>query len=246
MSRPRAPTVKAARSGRALRIVLLFVVGTAPVFVFVDTASAAAALVSIPTGPFVDGQSIAVSGSGFPTRAQDPTGLQIIECSDPDGSPANLPTDPSLGCEGITVNPGQINTDSAGRFHVSYAIAALSSSAGTSSIDCDATHQCVLWVGTDYNNAFLSGPHAFTTPFRVNANPATAPSTTSVSTPTTVVPTSSGTTPPGVSSNAAGVGSLASTGLPGLVLWLGGLGVPMVLLGLLGRRLTVARARTPE
>ncbi len=246
MSRRRAPRAKGARSGRALQIVLLVVVGTAPAFVFGDTASAAVPMVSIPNGPFVDGQNIAVSGSGFPTRAQDPTGLQIIECSDPDGSPANLPTDPSLGCEGITVNPTQINTDSTGRFHVSYAIAALSSSAGTSSIDCDDTHECVLWVGTDYNNAFLSGPHAFTTPFRVNANPATGTSTTHVPTPTTAVPTSSGTTPPEASGAAAGVGSLASTGPPGLVLWLGGLGVPMVLLGLLGRRLTVARARTPD
>ena len=65
-------------------------------------------------------ENIAVSGSGFPTHAQDPTGLQIIECSDPLGSPANLPTDPSAGCEGITVNSSQIDTDGAGRFHTSY------------------------------------------------------------------------------------------------------------------------------
>ncbi len=237
---------KAAKPGRARQIMLLVAVGTAPGLIFSATAAASTPEVSIPSGPFVDGQNIAVSGSGFPIRAQDPTGLQIIECSDPEGSPANLPTDPSQGCEGISVNPGQINTDSAGRFHVSYAIAALSTSAGKSSIDCDDTHECVLWVGTDYNNAFLSGPHAFTTPFRISAAPATAPSTTPVPTSTTAASTSPGTAPPEATGSAAGVGSLASTGLPGLVLWLGGLGVPMVLLGLLGRRLTVARSRTPE
>jgi hypothetical protein len=246
MSRRRAPTAKASSPARAVQIVLLVVGGTAPAFVLGGLAFAAAPVVTIATGPFVNGQNIAVSGSGFPTRAQDPTGLQIIECSDPDGSPANLPTDPSLGCEGITVNPGQVNTDSAGRFHASYAVAMLSTGAGTSSIDCDDTHECVLWVGTDYNNAFLSGPHAFSTPFRVSAGSATAPTTTPVPTPTTAVPTSSGTTSPATSSDVAGVGSLASTGPPGLVLWLVGLGVPMVLLGLLGRRLTIARTRTPE
>lgn len=183
----------------------------------------------------------------FRLTAQDPTGLQIIECSDPDGSTANLPTDPSEGCEGITVNPSQINTDSAGRFHTSYLIAALSSSAGTSSIDCDATHECVLWVGTDYNNAFLNGPHAFTTPFRVTASSAVSPApTTAAASPSTTVSGTSVAPGAPTSDTAASGGTLASTGLPGLVLWLIGLGAPMALLGLVGRRLTVRRAGTPR
>ncbi len=212
-------------------------VGTMPAFA--DTPT-----VSIPAGPFTNGQSIAVSGSGFPTHVQDPAGLQIIECSDPQGSAAHLPTDPSLGCEGITVNAGQINPDSAGRFHASYPIAALSSSgAGTSSIDCDDTHECVLWVGTDYNNAFLTGPHAFTKPFTVNTSATTGASTIQAPTATGTAPAVSAASPgagagAGNSASAAGRASLASTGLPGLVLWSLTLGVALALLGLLGRRLT--------
>ena len=44
-------------------------------------------------------------------------------------------------------------------------ISALSST-GNSNINCDATDFCVLWVGQDYNAAFLSGPHAFSSPVR--------------------------------------------------------------------------------
>ncbi len=202
--------------------------------------------VTIPSGPFGDGQSIAISGSGFPTHGQDPTGLQVIECSDPHGSPANLPTDPSGGCEGITVNPSQINTDASGRFHASYVIAALSTSAGTSSIDCDATNQCVLWVGVDYNNAFLSGPHAFTAPFTITGGRPTSPTTMPLpfASGASTVPSASGAATS--SSTTASGGSLASTGLPGGVLWLLGLGVPMAIVGLLGRRLTVVGVGVPD
>src|ERR1700722_11909072 len=133
------------RSRRGFRIAVLAAVGLAPVLLLPHPAFADAPKVTIPAGPLNNGQTITVSGSGFPGHAEDPPGLQIIESSDPQGSSANLPTDPSQGCEGITVNPSQINTDSAGRFQTSYLIAALSSSAGTSSIDCDATHECVLW-----------------------------------------------------------------------------------------------------
>jgi hypothetical protein len=241
------PTADSTRSAVTLRIAVLGVVAIAPATLLTQRAFADTAKVIIPSGPFSDGQNIAVSGSGFPTRAQDPTGLQVIECSDPQGSPANLPTDPGAGCEGITVNPSQINTDSSGRFRASYLIAALSTSAGTSSIDCDATHQCVLWVGTDYNNAFLSGPHAFTAPFTVTGGRTTGPSTTPVAPASgapTAVPSGAGT---GTSSSStSSEGSLASTGLPGLVLWLFALGVPLALVGLLGRRLTVVRVRTPD
>ncbi len=218
-------------------------VGAMPAFA--DTPT-----VSIPAGSFTNGQSNAVSGSGFPTHAQDPAGLQIIECSDPQGSAAHLPTDPSLGCEGITVNAGQINPDSAGRFHASYPIAALSSSgAGTSSIDCDGTHECVLWVGTDYNNAFLTGPHAFTKPFTVSTSATTGTSTIQVPTAAGTAPAVSEVSPgagTGAGASAAGGASLASTGLPGLVLWSLTLGSALALLGLLGRRLTTIGRAGPR
>lgn len=232
-------------SAAALRITLLGAVAITSATLFTAPAFADAVKVTIPVGPFRDGQTIVVSGSGFPGHAQVPAGLQIIECSDPQGSPANLPTDPAMGCEGITVNPGQINTDASGRFHASYPIAALSTSAGTSSIDCDATHACVLWVGTDFNNAFLSGPHAFTVPFTVTGGGAMSPSTTAAS--ASGIPTATSSVSAAATSSAKSNGaSLASTGLPGLVLWFVGLGVALAAVGLLGRRLTVVRVRAPD
>lgn len=128
----------------------------------------AAPSVSVPAGPFSDGQTITVTGSGFPAKVTG--GLQIIECSDPGGV---LPTDPTVGCDGTTVSPGTIPTDASGNFSTSYTLTLLSTI--NSNILCDATDQCVLWVGTDYNAAFLSGPHAFSSPFFIDSAPATTP-----------------------------------------------------------------------
>jgi hypothetical protein len=132
-------------------------------------SASAATAVNIPAGNPTNGQTITVTGSGFPARSALPTGLQIIECSDPGGTLANLPTDASTGCDGTTVSGGQINTDASGNFTAQYPIALLNS--GNSSISCDPTNFCVLWVGQDFNNSFLSGPHGFSSAFEVQTVP---------------------------------------------------------------------------
>jgi hypothetical protein len=121
---------------------------------------------------------------------------------------------------------------------------------GTSNIDCNATHYCVLWAGVDYNQAFTSGSHAFSTPFEVDA-PASAVSGGPVTAPVT----GPGKSDPSVSSTitsakSAGAGApmapagpaLAVTGPPVPVLWLLGLGMVLILLGLLGRRVVAKRS----
>jgi hypothetical protein len=125
-------------------------------------ATASGPAVTIPSGPFSDGQSITVSGSGFPTRSQAPSGLSIIQCSDPGGNPNNLPTDAG-GCDGSTVNPLPIYTDSFGNFTASYTVSKLTTSTG-SNINCTFTNACALWVGVDYNSDF-SGNRAFSSSF---------------------------------------------------------------------------------
>jgi hypothetical protein len=226
--------------------------------------SAAGPSVSIPPGPFSNGQTITVSGSGFPSYSQDLTGLQIIECADPGGSAANLPIDAASGCEGTTVNPSQISTDTQGRFQTSYLIQALSTT-GTSSINCDATHDCVLWVGTDYNNAFLSGPHAFTKPFTIVGSVAPSTTTAPPSSTTTAAPsvpsptagsaaadnpaagsssvaiTNPATSPVGASAGTSPEASLPSTGVSGLTVWSLAAGLVLTFVGLVGRRLTAER-----
>ena len=135
-------------------------------------AFAAGPSVTIPSGPFTDQHTITVSGTGFPIHSTIPTGLQIIECSDPGGTTGNLPTDPTIGCDGSTVNGSQVNTDASGNFSTSYSMVLLNPSDST--INCDATDFCVLWVGQDFNNSFLSGPHGFSSAFEIASAPAQA------------------------------------------------------------------------
>jgi hypothetical protein len=141
-----------------------------------------------PAGPYNNGQEITVTGSGF-SSGIPLTGLQIIECSDPGGTAANLPTDPLSGCDGTTINGNQVTPDASGNFSTTYGILALSQ-AGGSTINCDTTDFCVLWVGIDYNTQFLTGPHAFSMAFEVTTS-VTTTTTTSTTAPTTTTPTTS-------------------------------------------------------
>ena len=190
------------------------------------SADAVGPSVTIPAGPFVGGHNINVSGSNFPSRSSDPTGLSIIECSDPGGTPANLPTD-ATGCEGTTQKT--VFQDNTGSFTTTYAPVILNP--GNSSINCDQTHYCVLWVGVDYNNDFNgAATHAFSSSFLIN--PAVAPSITSANnasfpaghlTTFTVTTTGapqpsiseSGTLPSGVKFHDNGNGTATLSGTPG-------------------------------
>ncbi len=136
---------------------------------FAGPASASGASVTIvnSSSSLADGGAVTLTGTGFPAHAVIPTGLEIIECSDPGGSPSNLPFDPALGCDGNTVSSNQINTDASGNFHTTYPVSKLTTP-GTSSINCDATNDCVFWVGVDYNNDFNNpSTSAFSSPFTV-------------------------------------------------------------------------------
>jgi hypothetical protein len=133
--------------------------------------------------PNMEGQDVAngglltVKGSNYPPGSVNPSGIQILECSDPGGTVANLPLDAAGGCDGLTVNGNQITPSSSGSFTDEYGVQALSTTSG-SNINCDATDYCVLWVGTDYNSDFSDPANeSFSAPFLVTAP--TAPSITS-------------------------------------------------------------------
>ncbi len=154
----RIPTRRTIASRTVGVVVVCAVVG------FFASGAWAAASVTIPSGdPHAD-QTITVMGTGFPDHVKDPTGIQILECSDPGGTTANLPSS-NLSCDGSTINPTQINTDTTGAFTAKYYVYALNGT-HSSNISCDKTHFCVLWVGIDYNQNFF-GVHAFSTPFEV-------------------------------------------------------------------------------
>ncbi|HUA94275.1 MAG TPA: hypothetical protein VMB82_01970, partial [Acidimicrobiales bacterium] len=90
-----------------------------------------------PAAGYSSGETITVSGTGFPSSTSDPSGLSIIECSDPNGSTAALPTDDST-CDGSTVNPLPITQNTSGSFTTTYQVTSLSTSGG-SVINCGTT-----------------------------------------------------------------------------------------------------------
>src|SRR5580704_16076443 len=148
----------------------LAVAGSGISISFAGAASASTPAVTIPSGPFNDGQTITVSGTGFPAHSADPTGLEILECT-----PGT--TDPNLGCDGTTLSANQINTSSTGTFSTTYAVSRLLAG-GNSNITCNSTHACDLWVGVDYQNDFNTGDgtSGFSSTFTFNP---VAPSITS-------------------------------------------------------------------
>ena len=144
----------------------------------VASASGSPTVTTNFSGHYVNGETITVSGTGFPSASADPTGIQIIECADPGGTIGNLPVDDST-CDGSTQNPLPIFSSSSGSFSTTYQISSLSTS-DASNINCDATDYCVLWVGVDYQNSFTAND-AFSAPFELNG---TTPSITSGSSAT--------------------------------------------------------------
>ena len=209
-------------------------------------ASAAQPTVTLSAGPYADGESVTVSGGGFPAPDGDPSGIVVIECADPGGTAANLPVDATT-CDGATENPLPIVTSASGSFSSPYTLSALNGEHGAANINCDATDFCVLWVGVDYNDAFTSGAHAFSKPFEISGAAAPPPAsavTTTTTTPVAPVSAAASATDTPVVTPTPGTGSdgaLANTGPSALLPVLGGLGLTLMLAGSLGRRLLLRR-----
>jgi|SRR5579872_1803949 len=167
---------------RSICTAVTITAGVAASVVWSSAAFADPQVTMAPANPGNE-QVVVVSGSGFPSYRQDPTGLQALECADPGGSTANLPHEASR-CEGLTINQGLISTDASGSFTTRYTIVKLTPQ--NSSIRCDSTHDCVLWVGVDYSQNFL-GVHAFSAPFTVGGR-AIASSSSSTPVAAIVIP----------------------------------------------------------
>jgi hypothetical protein len=122
--------------------------------------------------PFSSGQTIEVT---IPANSDLQPGFKvnILECADPNGSPASLPTD-ITGCDGKTVQGDTVLVRSDGSvLYQNYTVFALpdSASLGESPSDapaCDLSHECVLYVGENEND--FTAPHVFSQPFYVAPN----------------------------------------------------------------------------
>jgi hypothetical protein len=212
-------------------------------------ASAAGIAVTITPSPsngqYHDGQTVAVS-VGPNSLFVPNTRVVILECADPGGSAANLPTSLS-NCDENTVQGETVLVQANGSIsEKSYPLYALPSATLGEQSNwqpvCSATQQCVLFVGEDQND--FTKPKVLSQPFSISGGGA-APQGSS--------PTAAGTPAAGGGTTAAGTSStqpiagasaavslpaatLAFTGVPAWAPWLVAVGMSLAGLGALGRR----------
>lgn len=193
---------------------------------------------SVATNPLVSHQLVTVSvapnstlsrssleAAGFPSGAVP---IKVLECADPGGQAANLPTN-ETECEPETIDPGGTAQEDGSMVLPGYTIYALPdpTDLGTSNgTVCDMDHQCVLGIFS--NQEDFSKPHLFSVPFQI-ASTGTSGGATPTSTPSTS----------GVGSASAGASAevsvspatLANTGGPTLWPWLLGAGAILLVGG---------------
>ncbi len=213
------------------------------------TAAAAGPEVTVTPAPsngqYHDGQIVSVSvgpNSVFTPRVR----VNIIECADPGGTVANLPTS-FVDCDGNTIQADSVIVQSDGSFtEKAYTLYAVPSAAlGESPTNlpvCSATSACVLFVGEDQND--FSKPKVFSQPFTITPSAETSvvqPGGTGASGTTGGEPASGGTASGATSADASAdvslpAASLAFTGMPTGAPLIVALGIGLVGLGIIGRR----------
>jgi len=208
---------------------------------------------SAPAGQYRNGQTVTVS-VGPNSMFVPNTRVVILECADPAGTAADLPTSLS-NCDENTIQGDTVSVHANGSFsETAYTVYALPNSAlgeqATWQPVCNATQQCVLFVGEDQND--FTQPKVFSQAFTVSGTGITAPtgdaptpaagmsgtsgqaSGTSASSGSGSSGTSGAANDPGVSTSAAetgAAGTLAFTGTPDWLLPAAVLGLLLTLMG---------------
>jgi hypothetical protein len=193
---------------------------------------------SVATNPLVSHQLVTVSvapnstlsrssleAAGFPSGA---VAIKILECADPGGQAANLPTNETK-CEPETIDPNGTAQQDGSMAEPGYTIYALPdpTDLGVSNgTVCDMAHQCVLGIFS--NQRDFTKPHLFSAPFQIASTSASGGATS------TTTPSASGV---GSAATGASAGvsvppaTLANTGGPTLWPWLLGAGAILLVAG---------------
>ena len=188
-----AVVVLAIRPGRAF--------GTTPTVTLTGTSSVTG---SPALTTFTDQQVIGVTVSANSTFTHG-TGINILECADPGGTEANLPTSDAT-CDGNTIDGDNIIVAADGSFEEvaggdggnlsGYTIYALPSAVLAEQPDgqpvCNATNACVLYIGANQND--FTQPKVFSEPFYVGGGTPPTTTTTTTSSSTTTTSTTRGST----------------------------------------------------
>jgi len=200
LPRPSSLFNMVARPAQAVGLAL-FVAAFVMTLTFRPTPAAAAVTGSVtPNSGLHDGDTVHVTADGLPAN----TPIQVLECEQNAQSSAQ--------CEGNTTDVS-ISSDSNGHYdNPNYSVYVLPGpTIGISSIHCDGTHPCALYVGTDYNN-LQSSPHVLLN-ISFAAGTATTTTTTPLATTTTTVAqaATTTTTAPGAVTTTTVGGSTSST-----------------------------------
>ena len=239
-------------------VVGVCLVASAAVGTFVQAAEASGTPPAVslsPSGNFSNGQTISVTAgaNGYFTPH---AGVNILECADPGGSPANLPTDISA-CDGNTIQGTTVLVANDGSFsEISYQVYSLPNSVlGEQTNDkpiCNQTNYCVLYVGQNQND--FTAPKTFSAPFLISqtsddhrhdgrGRELDRPLRGSRAAPpaSRTRPQYPRHRPPreqrhGSSTSGTARSSLADTGPSSELMWLAGTGAVLLLGGVVGRR----------
>lgn len=116
---------------------------------------------------FHSGQTITVSMG--PNKTFKPfIRINILECADPGGSKAHLPTSINT-CDENTVQANSLIPQANGSFTQKYTVYSLPSATLGEQANwqpvCNKTHQCVLFVGEDQDD--FTKPKVFSEPFTI-------------------------------------------------------------------------------
>jgi LPXTG-motif cell wall-anchored protein len=197
-----------------------------------------------PSGTLHDGEVVKVAvgpNSVFTPYAK----VNILECADPGGKAANLPTSDST-CDGNTVQGDTILVAKNGSFSESdYTVYLLPSSTLGEQANfqpvCNESNPCVFYIGQNEND--FTAPKVFSEPFSID--PGSATTATTAPTTATAQPTDSSSSAPDASAvslnseTTAAAGTLPNTGIPAQLPWILALGMVLLIGGTVGRRLTL-------
>ena len=160
--------------GRPLRVVLAVVatcVVVASLTACSDPPSTSSDVpLTITPGPYHDGQAIKISVG--PNKHFTPfASIKILQCSDPGGTTANLPTSALLHCDGNTIQGNTVLVGRDGSFSQDgYVVYVLPNTSLGESPDskpvCNQTNSCVLYIGQNQEN--FTAPKIFSPPFTVS------------------------------------------------------------------------------
>jgi hypothetical protein len=227
--------------GTAAGALCLVVGSVAAVALFPGVAAADPVVTVTPApsgGAYANGQTVSVSvgpNSLFTPHLR----ISILECADPGGTTANLPTSFS-DCDENTIQADSVLVQPNGSFveHAFTLYALPNATLGEKSTYtpvCDPTSKCVLYVGQNQDD--FSQPKVFSAPFAFTAA-ALTPTSASASSPPSAAPTATATAPSAGPSAAVSLSpsTLAFTGGPDGAPWLVALGTGLVGGGILGRR----------